>query len=72
MATSTGFRFCVHLRTKTAYFRDEAGERMFHPESSTACYMCLKTQRPFGPDGIPAAADSCAREHDRGCFTEEG
>lgn len=61
--------FCLYLRTKTAYYRDLEGHRMFDPESSTACYTCLKTQRPFGPDGMPADADSCGER--RGCFEEE-
>ncbi len=62
-------RYCRYLRTKTAYFRNADGERMFEPESSTACYTCLKTQRPMGPDGKPVDPDACSRE--RGCFEEE-
>jgi hypothetical protein len=62
-------QFCLYLRTKTAYFRTPDGERMFNPESSTACYTCLKTQRPFGPDAMPADANSCGE--DRGCFDKE-
>ena len=64
-------QFCLYLRTKTAYFRTPEGERMFHPESSTACYTCLKTQRPFGPDAMPADADSCATSADRNCFEND-
>ena len=62
-------QFCLNLRTKTAYFRTPDGERMFDPDSSTACYSCLKTQRPYGPDGMPADADTCGA--DRGCFDRE-
>jgi len=62
--------FCKLLRTKTAYYRNPDGERMFDSESSTACYMCLKTQRPVGPDGMPVDADSCSVG--RGCFEREG
>jgi hypothetical protein len=62
-------QFCLYLRTKTAYFRTPDGERIFEPESSTACYTCLKTQRPYGPDGMPADAQSCGPS--RGCFDEE-
>ncbi|HXW83895.1 MAG TPA: hypothetical protein VEJ86_05790 [Candidatus Binataceae bacterium] len=62
-------RYCGWLRTKNAYFRSDSGERMFNPESTTACYSCLKTQRPVGPDGAPADAESCSEE--RGCFEEE-
>ena len=61
--------YCGFLRTKNAYFRDERGERMFNLDSTTACYMCLKTQRPVGPDGDPVDAESCGEE--RGCFEEE-
>ncbi len=42
---------------------------MFDSESSTACYTCLKTQRPVGPDGMPVDAHLCGAE--RGCFEEE-
>lgn len=62
-------QFCLYLRTKSAYFRTPDGERIFEPESSTACYTCLKTQRPYGPDGMPADAQSCGSS--RGCFDEE-
>jgi hypothetical protein len=61
--------FCLWLRTKTAYYRDETGARMFDPSSTTACYTCLKTQRPFGPDAEPADASSCGES--RGCFEKE-
>jgi hypothetical protein len=63
-------QFCLYLRTKTAYFRTPDGERMFDPGSSTACYTCLKTQRPCGPDARPADTDSCSE--DRDCFDREG
>lgn len=62
-------QFCLYLRTKSAYFRTPDGERIFEPESPTACYTCLKTQRPYGPDGMPADAASCG--DDRGCFDRE-
>ncbi len=58
--------YCRYLRTKTSYFRSPDGERMFEPESTTACYTCLKTQRPFGPDGRPVELEVCGE--DRGCF----
>ncbi len=63
-------RHCLYLRTKSAYFRNAAGERIFEPGNSTACYTCLKTLRPLGPDGMPADAESC-RTLERGCFQEE-
>ncbi len=63
-------RQCLYLRTKSAYFRDAEGERIFEPGNSTACYMCLRTLRPVGPDGMPADAESC-RTLERGCFQEE-
>jgi hypothetical protein len=62
-------RYCLLLRTKTAYYRTPTGERMFHPESTTACYTCLRTQLPVGPDGLPAGADSCGER--RGCYQED-
>ena len=62
--------FCAYLRTKTAYYRNSTGERMFDAASSTACYTCLRTQRPVGPDGQPVDAASCGEN--RGCFEQEG
>ena len=61
--------FCALLRTKTAYYRTPDGERIFKPDESTACYTCLKTQRPVGPDGGPVDAHACGA--DRGCFEQE-
>jgi hypothetical protein len=62
-------KYCAMLRTKTAYYRTPEGERIFDPESTTACYVCLNTQRPFGPDGEPADAAVCGT--DRECYAEE-
>jgi hypothetical protein len=69
MADSGGIRFCLMLRTKTGYFRSAAGERLIDPDSTTACYNCLLTQRPFGPDGMPADAEFC--REDRSCFRRD-
>ncbi len=62
-------RFCFYLRTKSAYFRAPTGERIFEPQSSTACYTCLKTQRPFGPDAMPVDANRCGEN--RSCSEED-
>ncbi|MGH7934006.1 MAG: hypothetical protein ACREQN_12700 [Candidatus Binataceae bacterium] len=62
-------RFCALLRTKNGYFRSPAGERLIDADSSTACYNCLMTQRPVGPDGLPATADRC--RSDRVCYRED-
>jgi len=69
MSDKPGRAFCAMLRTKTGYFRSAAGERMIDPESTTACYNCLLTQRPYGPDQMPANADFCGPE--RSCFKPE-
>ena len=61
--------FCVMLRTKAGYFRSLGGERLIDTDSTTACYNCLVTQRPFGPDGMPAEPALCLRE--RACFKPE-
>jgi hypothetical protein len=61
--------YCALLRTKTGYFRSAAGVRLIDRESTTACYTCLLTQRPYGPDGMPVTADSCGAE--RGCYQRE-
>ena len=62
-------RFCAMLRTKMGYFRSPDGARMIDPESTTACYSCLRTFKPYGPDGLPVDASTCVR--DRACFEEE-
>jgi len=59
MPEDTNRNFCAMLRTKSAYFRSAAGARLFDPDSSTACYTCVLTQRPYGPDGMPANTDYC-------------
>jgi hypothetical protein len=69
MANAMDRKFCTMLRTKSGYFRSASGERLIDPGSTTACYTCLLTQRPFGPDGMPADADYCGS--DRGCFKPE-
>jgi hypothetical protein len=61
--------FCAMLRSKMGYFRSPTGERLIDSDSSTACYTCLLTQRPVGPDGMPANADYCGS--DRACFKTE-
>jgi hypothetical protein len=61
--------FCLMLRTKSGYFRSQEGERMIHPDSTTACYVCLVTQHPFGPDGMPVDPASCGSA--RACFKAE-
>jgi len=66
MAESQHLRFCLMLLTKTGYLRSPTGQRLIDPDSTTACYTCLLTQRPFGPDGLPADTDYCG--FDRACF----
>ena len=67
--TGTARHFCLYLRTKNGYFRSPEGDRMIDPDSSTACYRCLLTQRPVGPDGLPCDARQCGPG--RSCFREE-
>lgn len=69
MADKMDRAFCAMLRTKNGYFRSAFGERLIDADSSTACYNCLLTQRPYGPDGMPANADYCGPA--RGCFKPE-
>ena len=45
------------------------GDRLIDPDSPTACYTCLLTLRPVGPDGVPVHADTCGA--DRDCFSPE-
>ncbi|MBV8771479.1 MAG: hypothetical protein JO166_03965 [Deltaproteobacteria bacterium] len=60
---------CVMLRTKAGYFRSLNGERLINGDDPTACYTCLLTQRPFGPDGMPADPAYC--DNARACFRPE-
>jgi hypothetical protein len=69
-ARESGAGFCAMLRTKFSYFRAPGGARLIDPASATACYTCMRTQRPFGPDDRAAGADSC-RGADRACFVPE-
>jgi hypothetical protein len=68
-ATPVRAIFCALLRTKNGYFRSPAGERLIDQSSSTACYHCVLTQRPYGPDGMPVNAVECGAG--RGCFISE-
>jgi hypothetical protein len=61
--------FCLMLRTKKGYFRSLDGSRLIDADDTTACYTCLLTQRPFGPDGMPATAADC--DNARACFRPE-
>ena len=69
MAQISSANFCRLLRTKFSYFRAPGGERLIDPDSTTACYTCLLTQRPVGPDGMPVNAATCGA--DRDCFSPE-
>ena len=60
---------CIMLRTKAAYFRSLEGERLIDNDDSTACYTCLLTQRPFGPDEMPVDPGDCVNT--RACFRPE-
>ncbi len=66
---SESSKYCALLRTKMAYFRSPEGERLIDQQSTTACYTCLRTLKPFGPDGLPAEARRCGPG--RACFEEE-
>ena len=66
MIQTAGANFCKLLRTKFSYFRAPGGSRLIDPESTTACYTCLLTQRPVGPDDLPVHASTCGP--DRSCF----
>jgi hypothetical protein len=62
-------RLCLMLRTKAGYFRSLEGERLIDGNDNTACYTCLLTQRPFGPDGMPTDPAHCGEA--RACFRPE-
>ena len=57
------------LRAKSGYFRSPDGGRSIDVDDATACYNCLLTQRPFGPDGMPVDPAYCSDA--RVCFRPE-
>jgi hypothetical protein len=61
--------FCIMLRTKTGYLRSLEGRRLIDGDDTTACYTCLLTQRPVGPDGLPVDPAYCGNA--RACFRPE-
>jgi hypothetical protein len=67
--TGNNYQFCLMLRTKAGYFRSLEGNRLIDIDDSAACYTCLLTQRPFGPDGMPAEPAVC--DNTRACFRPE-
>ena len=67
--TSEEQGFCIMLRTKNGYLRSLEGRRLIDSGDTTACYTCLLTQRPFGPDGMPVEPADC--DNARACFRPE-
>jgi len=67
--TTNNASYCLLLSTKTGYFRSPEGVRLINPDSTTACYTCLLTQRPYGPDERPVTPQSCGSE--RECFRSD-
>jgi hypothetical protein len=57
---------CRHLRPRTWLAPDTFGSRDPRQSPATAPYLCLRTMRPSGPDGDPAAPEPCTDE--RICF----
>jgi hypothetical protein len=57
---------CSHLRHKGMYVTsaDPAEDACYDAYDATA-YWCTRTQKPYGPDGKPAHAATCA--HGREC-----
>jgi hypothetical protein len=58
---------CTHLRHKGMYVLTVAdpGESRFYDSYDATAYWCTQTQKPYGPDGKPAHAESCCAG--RGC-----
>jgi hypothetical protein len=57
---------CVWLRTKKAYFPlPQAGD--VESPAPTACWWCLKTLEPLGPDGSTSDPAACATDARR-CY----
>jgi hypothetical protein len=58
---------CLNLRHKGMYVLSTPypEESQFYDPVDTTAYWCVKTQRGFGPDGLPVRPDCCHGE--RGC-----
>ena len=59
---------CAHLRWKSFYARDwrTDDELVAVFERNEVPYSCLRSCRPWGPDGEPAAPEGCNAE--RPCY----
>lgn len=59
--TSHGRTACTHLRHKGMYVLTvvDPDETSFYDRYDATAFWCTRTQKPYGPDGKPAHADSC-------------
>jgi hypothetical protein len=58
---------CTNLRHKGMYVLAEHTPEMeaYRDSLDATAYWCVRTQRPFGPDGHPVTAEECT--HGRSC-----
>ena len=54
-----GLTNCQHLRHKGMYVLSVPEPTDFHDSFDATAYWCTKTQKPLGPDGGAAHADTC-------------
>ena len=54
-----GLTNCHHLRHKGMYVLSVPEPTDFHDPFDATAYWCTKTQKPLGPDGGTAHADTC-------------
>ncbi len=52
---------CQHLRHKGMYVLSVPEPTDFHDAYDATAYWCTRTQKPIGPDGGLARADTCKR-----------
>jgi hypothetical protein len=52
---------CTHLRHKGMYVLSDPDEHetSYYDKYDATAFWCVCTQKPYGPDGKPAHADTC-------------
>lgn len=53
---------CSDLRTKMCDGEPDGDGLDYYGDTPTSIFWCLKTMKPFGPDGLPCEPRACGRE----------
>ncbi len=60
---------CIHLSCKSMAVYGEDFEKDPEYQQGMVDFVCLCTQKSYGPDGASATLEDC-REQGRGCFQD--